>query len=197
MATNTLSCASARNNGRVPICARRITTTVLPSPCSKIKKQWAQCENSEEAAYLSVRTTTQTNSELIRYALQLACGEHRENSAPRDGHFRRLKSGRHSPTIWQQRRRMLKSTSGWSDTWGESKPEYQGTDDYGFTAQRARPANGTRSRLSVRKGHGGRPTPFLTIHCRLPTPVWMPPTRFFRPAVHGQGDGCSIRCLKD
>ena len=29
---------------------------------------------------------------------------------------------------------MLKSASGWSDTWGESKPEYQGTDDYGFTA---------------------------------------------------------------
>jgi len=78
---------------------------------------------------------------------------------------------------------MLKSTSGWSDTWGESKPEYQGTDDYGFTAL----PGGARkwNQFETLGSKGTRPTPFLTIHCRLPTPVWMPPTRFFRPAVHG------------
>lgn len=148
------------------------------------QEAWAQCENSEEAAYC-LYDNDATNSELYG----MLYNWHAANTGklcPEGWHIPSVEEWKTlSDYLGSNAGAMLKSTSGWSDTWGESKPEYQGTDDYGFTALPAAPANGTSSRLSVRKGHGGRPTPFLTIHCRLPTPVWMPPTRFFRPAVHG------------
>ena len=61
------------------------------------QEAWAQCENSEEAAYCTTTTQPTASSTVCS-----TTGMRRtpENSAPRDGTFRRLKSGRHSPTIW-------------------------------------------------------------------------------------------------
>ena len=82
----------------VPICARRITTTVLPSPCSKIKKHGRSAKTARKRPTVCTTTTQPTASSTVCSTTGMRRTP--ENSAPRDGTFRRLKSGRHSPTIW-------------------------------------------------------------------------------------------------
>ena len=93
---------------------------------------------------------------------------------------------------------MLKSTSGWSDTWGESKPEYQGTDDYGFTALPGGARKWNQFETLGSKGTWWTTDavpdyPLSASYARLDASDQILSTG----SSWGKETGCSIRCLKD
>ncbi len=169
------------------------------SPIAWLEDQdaWAACENSEEPACCMYENDP-ANGE--RYGLLYNWhAAHTGKLCP---------EGWHVPSVaeWEvlntylggNAGAVLKSTEGWCDTWGDSLPEYQGTDAYGFTALPggARKWNGFETL-------GAKATWWTTNTASL-SPLSAPYARLDATdqalttgSSWGKETGCSVRCVKD
>ena len=161
------------------------------------QEAWAQCENSEEAAYC-LYDNDATNSELYG----MLYNWHAANTGklcPEGWHIPSVEEWKTlSDYLGSNAGAMLKSTSGWSDTWGESKPEYQGTDDYGFTALPGGARKWNQFETLGSKGTWWTTDavpdyPLSASYARLDASDQILSTG----SSWGKETGCSIRCLKD
>lgn len=161
---------------------------------------WAACENSEEAA-CCVYGNDPANGE--RYGLLYNWHAiHTGKLCP---------EGWHVPSVdeWEilnssvggetgEAGAVLKAVSGWCDTWGDSKPEYQGTDEYGFTALPggARKDNGFEtlgSKATWWTTNTTAVSSLSALYARLDATDQVLSTR----SSWGKETGCSVRCVKD
>ena len=161
------------------------------------QEAWAQCENSEEAAYC-LYDNDATNSELYG----MLYNWHAANTGklcPEGWHIPSVEEWKTlSDYLGSNAGAMLKSTSGWSDTWGESKPEYQGTDDYGFTALPGGARKWNQFETLGSKGTWWTTDavpdyPLSASYARLDASDQI----LSSGSSWGKESGCSIRCLKD